>query len=108
MPSRRKPPDARVPDYCDFDCPHAEFPPADTAGICRTMSAVWCGQLRELVNKNAPCEWKRRRAGSLAEDAAADPRVGRRAPPDTDAPPPGRVASRPSRGGRRRKATKGE
>jgi hypothetical protein len=49
-----------VPRYCGFDCPHAEFPPADTAGICRTMAAVWCRQLRELVNKNAPCEWRRR------------------------------------------------
>lgn len=52
---------ARTPEFCDFDCPHADFPPADTAGICRTMSAVWCRQLRELVNKNAPCEWVRRK-----------------------------------------------
>ena len=52
--------DAAIPKFCDFICPHAEFPPADTAGICRTMSAVYCGKLRELVNKNAPCEWRRR------------------------------------------------
>lgn len=49
------------PEFCDFDCPHADFPPADTAGICRTMSAVWCKKLRELVNKNTPCKWRRRR-----------------------------------------------
>jgi len=52
--------DMRIPEFCDFGCPFAEFPPAETAGICRTMSAVWCRKLRELVNKNAPCEWRRR------------------------------------------------
>ena len=31
--------DAAIPQFCDFICPHAEFPPAETAGICRTMSA---------------------------------------------------------------------
>ncbi len=49
-----------IPEICGFDCPHAEFPPAETAGICRTMSAVWCGKLRALVNKNLPCEWRKR------------------------------------------------
>jgi len=61
-----------IPEYCDFDCPHAEFPPADTAGICRTMSAVWCRKLRELVNKNAACEWTRRKAPS--RKASSPPR----------------------------------
>jgi hypothetical protein len=60
--------DAAIPRFCDFICPHAEFPPAETAGICRTMSAVYCGKLRELVNKNAPCAWRRRRAGPAACD----------------------------------------
>ena len=50
-----------IPEHCDFDCAFADFPPAETAGLCRTMSAVWCGKLKELVNKNAPCEWRRRR-----------------------------------------------
>lgn len=50
----------QIPRYCDFACPFAEFPPADTAGICRTMSAVQCGKLDELVNKNALCEWRKR------------------------------------------------
>jgi len=54
------------PEFCDFDCPHADFPPADTAGICRTMSAVWCKKLRELVNKNMPCEWRRRQEKKAA------------------------------------------
>jgi len=51
-----------VPEFCDFHCPHADFPPAETAGICRTMSGVWCLMLAELVNKNTPCEWRRRSA----------------------------------------------
>lgn len=51
---------SKIPDFCDYDCPHADFAPAYTAGICRTMSAVWCGKLDELVNKNAPCEWRER------------------------------------------------
>jgi hypothetical protein len=50
----------KTPDFCDFDCPHADFPPAETAGICRTMAGVWCRKLKELVNKNGPCEWKKR------------------------------------------------
>lgn len=49
-----------IPEICDYDCPHAAFPPAETAGICRTMSAVQCGKLGELVAKNRPCEWRRR------------------------------------------------
>jgi len=49
----------QIPEYCDFVCPHADFPPADTAGLCRTMSAVWCKKLKALTNKNTPCEWRR-------------------------------------------------
>ena len=60
----------QVPEYCDFHCPFADFPPADTAGICRTMSAVWCKQLKELVNKNTPCEWQRRRKASGGRKSA--------------------------------------
>lgn len=66
QPKRRAPSprkaaaDAQIPEICDFDCPHADFPPADTAGICRTMSAVWCKKLSELTNKNMACEWRRR------------------------------------------------
>lgn len=58
-----------IPEFCDFDCPHAGFPPEDTAGICRTMSAVWCRKLRELTNKNMPCEWRRR--GGVMKRAAS-------------------------------------
>jgi len=58
-----------IPAICGFDCPHAAFPPAESAGICRTMSAVWCGKLTALVNKNVPCEW-RRRTESLEKKAA--------------------------------------
>lgn len=55
--------DSKIPEICDFDCPYADFPPAETAGICRTMSAVWCGKLGELVNKNMPCEYRARGGG---------------------------------------------
>ncbi len=51
----------RISEFCDFACPHAGFPPAETAGLCRTMSAVWCKKLKALVNKNTPCEWRRSR-----------------------------------------------
>ena len=57
-----KTPRTQPPEICDFDCPYAGFPPAETAGICRTMSAVHCGLLGELVPKNTPCEWRRRGA----------------------------------------------
>lgn len=49
-----------IPQFCDYYCPFADFPPAETAGICRTMAAVQCRKLGELVNKNAPCEWRLR------------------------------------------------
>ncbi|MDX2200176.1 MAG: hypothetical protein SF069_14540 [Phycisphaerae bacterium] len=62
------PNNADIPRLCDFSCPFAAFPPAETAGICRTMSAVQCGKLLELVNKNAPCEW-RKRQGAASTDA---------------------------------------
>lgn len=54
---------SEIPEICDFACPHADFPPAETAGICRTMSAVWCGKLKVLTNKNTPCEFRRREPG---------------------------------------------
>lgn len=53
---------AQIPAICDYDCPAAAFPPAETAGICRTMSAVWCGMLNELTHKNRPCEYRKREA----------------------------------------------
>jgi hypothetical protein len=43
---------------CSYDCPHGEFPPEDSAGICRTMSGVYCIKLRRIVFKNAPCAWE--------------------------------------------------
>jgi hypothetical protein len=61
----------RTPEFCDFDCAFADFPPAETAGICRTMSAVWCSKLKELVNKNAPCEWRRRKGPAGGKKAKA-------------------------------------
>jgi len=69
-----------APEYCDFDCPFADFPPAETAGICRTMSAVWCRKLRRLVNKNRPCEWRAAQTGgrrTKGRDAASRSGVGR-------------------------------
>ena len=55
---------SQIPRFCDYGCPFADFPPAETAGICRTMSAVLCGKLQELVNKNAPCAWRARQDGA--------------------------------------------
>jgi len=54
---------AQAPEFCDFDCAFADFPPAETSGICRTMSAVWCKKLKELTNKNTLCEWRKRQQG---------------------------------------------
>ncbi len=45
---------------CSFACPDSDFPPADTAGLCRTMAAVYCKKLKKLVPKNVPCEYRRR------------------------------------------------
>jgi len=56
--------DANIPEFCGFSCPHADFPPADSAGICRTMAAVHCGKLDRLVDKNAPCHYKRSLEGA--------------------------------------------
>ncbi len=62
---------AKIPEFCDYDCPHADFPPAETAGICRTMSAVWCKKLKELTNKNTPCEYQKRLSKTSAKKPAA-------------------------------------
>jgi hypothetical protein len=59
-----------IPDFCDYDCPHAAFPPAETAGICRTMSGVWCRKLSELTRKNAACEWRRRQGAKRTRGPA--------------------------------------
>lgn len=56
--SRRTP---ALPEYCTYQCPHSDFPPADTAGLCRTMAAVYCKKLRGLVHKNTPCAWRKSR-----------------------------------------------
>lgn len=55
-------PAAPAPEFCGFQCPHSAFPPADTAGLCRTMAAVYCKKLRHLVSKNGPCAWKEKSA----------------------------------------------
>jgi hypothetical protein len=47
-----------IPEFCGFSCPHADFPPADSAGICRTMAAVHCNKLGRLVDKNVPCQYR--------------------------------------------------
>lgn len=68
---------SRIPEFCDYSCPHAAFPPAESAGICRTMAAVHCGLLKELVNKNAPCEWRRRQEGGAGVGGAQERRRAR-------------------------------
>ena len=52
-----------IPRLCDFSCPHSDFPPPDTAGLCRTMAAVYCRKLKTLVDKHTPCRWRRGRGG---------------------------------------------
>jgi hypothetical protein len=52
----------KVPEFCGFACPHSDFPPPDSAGLCRTMAAVHCKKLKQLVDKNTPCRWRRCRS----------------------------------------------
>lgn len=47
-----------IPEFCGFNCPYADFPPADSAGLCRTMAAVECKKLGQLVDKNTPCQYR--------------------------------------------------
>lgn len=69
---------AQIPDICAYDCPFADFPPAETAGLCHTMSAVWCRKLRRLTRKNTPCEWKATaQATTGRKPAACKPRPAR-------------------------------
>jgi len=71
---------AAIPEICDFDCPFADFAPADTAGICRTMSAVWCRKLKELVNKNARCAWRQRQQARPAKPPTTKRTAAKRTP----------------------------
>ena len=44
--------------FCDLRCEYAEFPKqehVDGANSCRTVAALWCKQLEQIVSKNAPC-----------------------------------------------------
>ena len=50
-------------EFCGFQCPHSAFAPPETAGLCRTMAAVYCKKLKKLVSKNGPCVWKKESAG---------------------------------------------
>jgi len=51
-----------MPEFCGFDCPFAEFPPAESAGLCRTMAAVWCRKQKKLAHKNRPCPCRKAEA----------------------------------------------
>ena len=46
---------ADLPEFCDFDCPHASFSPPDASGACRRDQAVWCVLVGRYNNKNARC-----------------------------------------------------
>ena len=54
-PPGTAPSTAELPLYCDFSCPHAEFPPADAVGACRREQAVWCGVEEKYNSKNGKC-----------------------------------------------------
>jgi len=49
----------KLPLFCDYQCPHAAFPPVDAVGACRREQAVWCGWFSEYNNKNARCLGRR-------------------------------------------------
>lgn len=44
-----------LPQFCDFNCPHAEFPLPDAVGACRKEQAVHCVLFKKYNNKNARC-----------------------------------------------------
>lgn len=56
-------PDPAPPAICTFACPHSDFPPPETSGACRTMSAVHCKLLGRNVDKNLPCHWRKEKPG---------------------------------------------
>ncbi|HTY60608.1 MAG TPA: hypothetical protein VMF59_17415 [Bacteroidota bacterium] len=47
---------AGLPLYCDYHCPHAEFPPEDATGACRREQGVYCRLLRRFNTKNSRCK----------------------------------------------------
>ena len=44
-----------LPQYCDYTCAHASFPPADAVGACRKEVGVYCTLLSRYNNKNGAC-----------------------------------------------------
>ncbi|MBN1491366.1 MAG: hypothetical protein JXA69_15740 [Phycisphaerae bacterium] len=67
-------------EFCDYDCPFADFPPAETAGLCRTMAAVWCKKLKRLTHKNAPCQWTQHGASDESNRRGNKSGTGRKSP----------------------------
>ncbi len=51
----RKPDPELLPQFCDFSCEHADFPPADAVGACRREQAVYCKLLDRFNNRNNRC-----------------------------------------------------
>jgi hypothetical protein len=46
---------SKLPEFCDYFCPHADFSEPSTVGACRKVSAVKCSLLKKMVPKNGPC-----------------------------------------------------
>ncbi len=44
-----------LPEYCDYSCIHASFPPVDVVGACRKEAGVYCTLVKRYNNKNARC-----------------------------------------------------
>lgn len=44
-----------LPQFCDFSCPHADFPPVDAVGACRREQGVYCKLLDRFNNRNNRC-----------------------------------------------------
>lgn len=46
---------ADLPEFCDYECPHAAFSSPDASGACRRDQAIWCELSTRFNNKNARC-----------------------------------------------------
>jgi hypothetical protein len=55
MKKRNSPSIVTLPQFCDYACPHAHFPPADAVGACRREQAVYCSLLKKFNNRNNKC-----------------------------------------------------
>ena len=60
-PGKKTTVSAGLPLYCDYQCPHASFAPADATGACRRELGVFCNLLGRFNTKNSPCKAREER-----------------------------------------------